>query len=196
MQLVARRVPAGVVDDLELVEVEIHHRVMAARLARARQRAVQPVLELAPVDEAGQRVVRWPGMTAWRRTARSRLTSWNTSTTPVIWPSRSRIGAADWSMAISSPSRRSSDDVGRDLDRGALRAAPARSESAIGWRVGLVDHRSTRSDSGRPSRLAQRPAGQRLGDRIEIFDAARSMSVVITASPMDASVTCARSFSA
>ena len=57
-ELVARGVPARVVDDLELVEIEIHHRVMAALFARAGQRAVQPVLELAPVDEAGQRVVR------------------------------------------------------------------------------------------------------------------------------------------
>ena len=56
-ELVAGRMAAGVVDDLELVEVEIHHRVMPALLARAGERAVQAMLELAPVDESGQRIV-------------------------------------------------------------------------------------------------------------------------------------------
>ena len=71
-EFVARGVAAGVVDDLELVEVEIHHRVVAALLARARERAIQAMLELAPVDEPGQRRRGWPGTTAaWRTRARA-----------------------------------------------------------------------------------------------------------------------------
>ena len=56
-QRVAGAVAAGVVDDLELVEVEVAQRV--GRLARlgAAQRPLEPLLELAAVDEAGQHVV-------------------------------------------------------------------------------------------------------------------------------------------
>ena len=56
-QLVAGGMARRVVDELELIEIEIEHRVMPAVLARAREREVQPTLELAPVDEPGQRVV-------------------------------------------------------------------------------------------------------------------------------------------
>src|SRR5688572_991137 len=49
---------AGVVDDLELIDVEVTQRV--ARLARLRalERALDAALELTPVDEAGEQIVR------------------------------------------------------------------------------------------------------------------------------------------
>ena len=58
-ELVARGVPAGVVHDLELVEVDVNHGV-ADRLVRACRfdRAGKAALEFAPVDETRQRVVR------------------------------------------------------------------------------------------------------------------------------------------
>ena len=56
-QLVAGRVAAGVVDDLELVEIEIQHGVVRVAVAVVGQDPLQPVLELAPVDEPRQRVV-------------------------------------------------------------------------------------------------------------------------------------------
>ena len=56
-QLVARGVPRRVVDELELIEIEIEHRVMPAVLARAGKCEVEPALELASVDEPGERVV-------------------------------------------------------------------------------------------------------------------------------------------
>ena len=49
---------AGVVDQLELIQIEVQQRVTElAVLAHALDRGGQPVLELAAVDEAGQRVV-------------------------------------------------------------------------------------------------------------------------------------------
>ena len=57
-QLISRRVPAGVVDQLELIEIEIQEHLPALGvLADALDRAGEAVLELAPVDEAGERIV-------------------------------------------------------------------------------------------------------------------------------------------
>ena len=56
-QLVARDVTARVVDDLELIEIEITHRVTRAGGLGRVERALQADLELATVDQAGERVV-------------------------------------------------------------------------------------------------------------------------------------------
>ena len=56
-KLVAHRMAAGVVDELELVEVDVQQRVMACIFVRLRQHALQPDLELGAVDQAGHRVV-------------------------------------------------------------------------------------------------------------------------------------------
>ena len=56
-QLVARGVAAGVVDDLELVEVEVEHRVIACLVLAFDQHHAHAPLEFAPVEQAGQRVV-------------------------------------------------------------------------------------------------------------------------------------------
>ena len=54
-QLVARRVAAGVVHDLELVTVYVNHCVAVALVRASRlDRAVEAALEFAPVDEARQ----------------------------------------------------------------------------------------------------------------------------------------------
>ena len=55
--LVAHQVAAGVVDHLELVEVEVEQHVLAPLGAGAADGALQADLELAAVDQAGQRVV-------------------------------------------------------------------------------------------------------------------------------------------
>ena len=59
-QLVAHRMPAGIVDQFELVEVDIHQGVRAVILVRFLQGAAQPGFELGAVDEPGQRIVRGP----------------------------------------------------------------------------------------------------------------------------------------
>jgi hypothetical protein len=50
-------VSAHVVDVLELVEVEIEQRPVVRRTAGAGQRLIEFVLEMLPIDQAGQRVV-------------------------------------------------------------------------------------------------------------------------------------------
>ena len=57
MQLVAGRVAERVVDVLEAVEVEHEHGALGAVAARACARAVELLLEAAPVEQAGERVV-------------------------------------------------------------------------------------------------------------------------------------------
>ena len=55
-ELVADAVPVDVVDLLEVVEVEHHHRDGVVRGGRAQERLAQPVVEGAVVVEAGERV--------------------------------------------------------------------------------------------------------------------------------------------
>ena len=50
-------VPTGVVDDLELIQVDVQQRVRTFMALRALQCFSQPVVELAPIDQPGQRVV-------------------------------------------------------------------------------------------------------------------------------------------
>ena len=56
-ELVSRGMAAGVVDDLELVEVEVHHCVVPPQLRGAFQRQAQAVFEFGAVDEFCERVV-------------------------------------------------------------------------------------------------------------------------------------------
>jgi len=53
-QFIAGDMPAGVVHDLELVEIQIAERVLGVAAARALDRLFQPDLKLAAVDKAGQ----------------------------------------------------------------------------------------------------------------------------------------------
>jgi len=58
-QLISRRMAAGVVDQLELVEVEEHQRMPPTlRLLRHVQDLFQPVFKFAAVGQAGQGVMR------------------------------------------------------------------------------------------------------------------------------------------
>src|SRR5579862_4191888 len=56
-QGIACAVATGIVDDLELIDVEIAERVGGFACLRALQRALEAGLELAPVDEPGEQVV-------------------------------------------------------------------------------------------------------------------------------------------
>ena len=55
--LVARLVATGVIDELELVHVHIQQRSLAPHGAGLGQQGFQAVLELAPIDQAGERIV-------------------------------------------------------------------------------------------------------------------------------------------
>ena len=56
-QLVAGDVSTGIVDDLELIEVEVTQGVLGILLASEIDQMTQALLELAPVDEPRQRVM-------------------------------------------------------------------------------------------------------------------------------------------
>ena len=56
-QLVASSMAAGIVHHLELVEVQIHQRVMALQLGGTFQRQTETMLELGAIDQAGQRIM-------------------------------------------------------------------------------------------------------------------------------------------
>ncbi len=56
-QFIPRGMPGGVVDDLELVEIQVTQDVGEAALLRALQRPFQAVFEFAAVDQPGQAVV-------------------------------------------------------------------------------------------------------------------------------------------
>src|SRR3984957_14617589 len=57
-ELIPRRMAAGIVDQLELIEVEIQQRVPATGVgADGVDRCGQPIVELAAIDEPGERVV-------------------------------------------------------------------------------------------------------------------------------------------
>jgi hypothetical protein len=190
-QPIAGRMPAGVVDQLELVEVDVEHRVAAAVVAHRLHRCLQPVVELAPVDQAGQRIVR---RLVGQRAPQPALAR------DVV---EHDDGARDLPAAITDRRRRILDRklMPRAVDQRALvggsnlRAARQGAQQGVAERRarGIVDEPQHRLD-----RLAlhfeQAPAGQLLGDRVHVVDAARRI-VVITASPIDCSVTSARSFS-
>ncbi len=111
----------------------------------------------------------------------------------MIVPARSRIGAADWSIAISTPSRRSSTTL--DVTRTVASSRSTRATgSAIGWRVASSSIEHT-VDNGRPraSRSFHPVSASAIG---LTYSTRPSTLVVITESAMEASVTCARSFSA
>lgn len=55
-ELVARGMPAGVVDDLQMVEIEVAQHVPEAGLRRRSHGVAQASLELAPVGQRGQRI--------------------------------------------------------------------------------------------------------------------------------------------
>mmetsp|Transcript_59389 Transcript_59389/g.140279 ORF Transcript_59389/g.140279 Transcript_59389/m.140279 type:complete len:1259 (-) Transcript_59389:615-4391(-) len=56
-QFIAHAVAAGVIDELELVQVDVEQRMLVLELARMGQQAAQPRFELDPVDQPGQRIV-------------------------------------------------------------------------------------------------------------------------------------------
>jgi hypothetical protein len=98
-------VAAGVIDDLELVDVDVTQRIRRlARLGTA-QRALEPCLELATIDQTRSGCRGSRGTKSLRFSSRLSLTSWNTSTPPEPAPEPSRIGEAVLSMYISLPSR-------------------------------------------------------------------------------------------
>ena len=131
---------------------------------------------------------------AWYDSARFRrrsfVTSWNTMTAPIMRPCRSQMGAADSWIAISWPGARDQHGViGRCAGTRARRAQRAQQRILRAARASAPSTRFSTSAIGAPARLVHAPAGEALGHRIHVFDATLRASVLITASPIDCSVT-------
>ena len=161
---------AVVVDDLELVEIDVAQRVRRLARPRALHRALQPRLELAPVHEPGQDVVaRVVGQLAIQLAALADVVEHQHAARDTR-PTPSRIGEAQLSMYSSLPSRRIS-SVGRTrLDRAR---APDRDRERILQRLaGLLVEAAEDLVDDAALRVLEAPAGELLGDRVQVLDAA------------------------
>src|SRR6185295_2220908 len=168
-QLVSRQMPRGVVDQLELVEVEVEQRVSASLAAGARDAGVDQLFELAPVDQSGELVVA-------REVGHLALHPANPG--DVL---EHQDGAANGARGVA--------DRGHRILDGELDAIAANQGRA----ARQLDHPSFREtgrdriETDRPAplvhqlenpqrrlalRLDRGPPGEMLGDRIEIIDAA------------------------
>ncbi len=167
-QRIAGAVAAGVVDDLELVEVEVAQRVRRLAGLRALQRTFHAALELAPVDQAGQQVVAGVIGQAPVQLARSRTRRGTPARRRCTLPAPSRIGAAVLSTYSSLPSRRIS-SIGRtDLIERARRIETR--ERVLERLAGLLVE-GTEDLVDRPThRILEPPAGQLLGHRVQVVD--------------------------
>ena len=56
-QLIAGCVPAGIVDDLELIEIQVHHHVLSPLVGGRVQGESEPVFKLGAVDQIGELIV-------------------------------------------------------------------------------------------------------------------------------------------
>ena len=170
-QPVAGRVAAGVVDQLELVQVDVEQGVAraaadASPCSAACSRASNSRRLISPVSAS---CAAWKASA--RRSRRSRVTSWNTTTAP-----------DDAAAAVADRRRRILDRLLLSLaveqcavvGRPDAGAAAQRAQQRVLERLarGVVDEAQHLAD--RPAlHLGQRPAGQLLGHRIHVVDAAR-----------------------
>ncbi len=166
-QPVAGLVPAGVVHDLELIQVDIEERGGSFAPLRAQNRGVQPIVELAPIDQPGEGVV--AGLVGQR---------------PLEAPLLGDIvedddRTDDTALAIADRRGRFLDghflpgarDEHRMIGRYAALAAAQGAHQGILNRlardlVDEIEHVRERTSPG----LIETPCGQRLGDRVYVLD--------------------------
>ena len=167
-KLVADRMPAGVVDEFELVEVDVQQRVMAVVLMRLLQHAQQPGFELGPVDQPGHGVVggavahfaREPSLLAHVVEHQHHAEH----VAPLV--ANRRGGVFD--PVFTAVACQQQGVVGQADDLALLQAACDR--VGRGLAAGLVDdvkHLHQRPALG----LVREPAGQSFGDRVQPGDA-------------------------
>jgi hypothetical protein len=181
-ELVAGRVAAGVVDELELVEVDVHQRVHALLGMREAQRVVQARLEVGAVDEPGERVVRRPvaHLACHAALVADVAEDEHRAQHPAVHGEDRRDGLLDRGLvALAARERR--ERPGRcALRRLGVRHATGRMrpvDEAGRHRIrqrrarDLVDAAVDLVERACP-RLGVAPAGEPLGDRIEVLHAA------------------------
>jgi len=163
-QLVAGGMAAGVVDDLELVEVDVHECVHGLAVRGVRQGLAQPGLELLAVVQAGQRIVRG---TEAHLDAESALLGdvmehQHGAQQRAVGIADRRSGILD---AVFAAIPRQQQGLGREPDHAALEEA---GHDRIPRRLaGLLVHDPEHLGRGQPLRLVARPAGQALRHGIQ-----------------------------
>src|SRR5690606_12378801 len=169
-QEIARRVAARVVDDLELIEIHVEQRVrQRAFLPYRTHRRREPLLELAAVDEAGQRVVaRVVGELAVQLPLAAHVVENHHGAdhaAAAILDRRGRILDRD-----RAPVAMLQHDVRREVH------GPSFGETSehrrLDDRTGLLVHELDDLLHALALRLAPIPAGELLRDRVQILDPA------------------------
>ena len=169
-ELIAGGVPAGIVHELELIEIEVEQHVAAGRvLAHALDRGGEPVLEFPAVDQAGEGVV---ARLVVQRAVQPALLA------DVV---KHHHGADEIARPVADRRRRILDgdlpalaahlhDVLREPEHPAF--AQAAHDRILPRLVrALLDHGEDRLDQ-LPFGLAPFPAGEAFRDRIHVVDAA------------------------
>jgi hypothetical protein len=168
-QLVAGDVAAGVVHDLELVEVDVEQRVMLVERLGALEQLLEKVLELAAVDQAGERVVAGvPGELLGEEARAGHVPEHQhrADHAALAVADRRRRVLDDELLAVLADQQRVSAAGQRGI--GLLRRAAARRDRLARLLVDDVEDPVQRL-ALRGCRL---PAGHLLGDRIEVADPA------------------------
>jgi hypothetical protein len=163
-------VAAGVVDHLELVEVEVQHHVPSVGVvAHGLQAFGDAAFELAAVDQAGQRVVRGlVGQRALQAPLLAHVVEHHDhadQAAAAVADRRGRVLHRDFLAAPVDQQRR----LGH-LDQAAF-AQAARDRAVDRLARGFRDHLEHFRDRP-PGRLARIPARELLGDRVEVLDPA------------------------
>ena len=172
-QLVARAVPAGVVDRLEVVEVHEHQRVLTALGPGGFDQFGEPALELAPVNEPGQRIVtRLPDQLLRHGPGLADIVKYDDHA------QRSAVAAADRGMRIADRAFASVavDEAHRNRVNLVLGAVACdlrqrlngRSAALVDYAVDLEERPATRVAGG-PPRIP-------LGNRVQVLDASVGVS--------------------
>ena len=158
---------AGVVDDLELVEVEAAQRIGGLARLGALQRPLHPALELAPVDETGQHVV--TGVIGQAPVQLARLADVVEDEHAAGYGAAAvtdRGGCAVYVefVAVAADQQHRSDRLDRAgaADRHRQRVL----ERLAGFLMEAAEHLLDRA----PLAVLEPPAGQRLGDRVDVVD--------------------------
>src|SRR5260221_14223246 len=95
----------GIVDVFKAIQIQKKDGDIFFLAMSQGNRLRNPVVEHQAIGQIGRQSC-WAECAIWRERLRVAVTSWNTITAPVTRPARSRIGAAESSIANSNPSRR------------------------------------------------------------------------------------------
>ncbi len=137
-----------VVDALEAVDIEKAHRDMLVVSFGQGEGLAKPIVQQEPVGQPGEGSC-WAWYDISRDSRRAAPTSRKTITAPTTVPWASRIGAAESSMAISRPSRRTNTQFG--VSPTAVSSCTASASGSRAGRPVMASASGSTSRSCRPS---------------------------------------------